>query len=93
MLPSRYLGPRKALGGKAPRREGPPGPPGKFPTATAWQEGVHYEGTVVTHGGGTWQAQRDTGREPPHEDWLCLAIPGSAGPAFLVRGTWNPTKS
>ena len=70
---------------------GPEGPAGKLPVTRAWADGVHYEGDVVTHDGGTWQAIRDTGRAPPHEDWACLAAPGRAGAdgrTFTIRGTW-----
>jgi len=71
---------------------GPPGPPGMLPVVAAWTDGVHYAGAVVTHGGRTWQATRDTGRAPPHEDWLCLAergIDGADGRGFTIRGTWS----
>lgn len=75
-----------------PGPEGPAGPPGRLPTVKAWDDAVHYEGAVVTHAGATWQAQRDTGRAPPHEDWTCLAAPGrdgADGRSFTVRGTWS----
>ena len=49
----------------APGERGPPGPPGKLPAIRAWGDAVHYAGDVVTHGGSVYQAQRDTGREPP----------------------------
>lgn len=79
----------------APGRDGEPGrdgAPGKLPIVRAWTDGVHYEGDVVSHAGGTWQALRDTGREPPHADWVCLASPGQNGadgrsPNF--RGAWS----
>lgn len=79
----------------APGRDGEPGrdgAPGKLPAVRAWADGVHYEGDVVAHAGGTWQAVRDTGREPPHADWVCLATPGMNGadgrsPNF--RGAWS----
>jgi hypothetical protein len=73
--------------------EGPPGAPGKLPQARAWSDGVHYEGAVVTHAGATWQAQRDTGREPPHDDWLCLARGGADGRSFVIRGTWSEAEN
>jgi hypothetical protein len=44
------------------------------------------------HNGATWQATRDTGREPPHGDWILLAAAGADGAdgrSFVVRGTWN----
>ena len=53
---------------------------------------VHYEGEVVCHQGSTWQAARDTGREPPDaDDWTLIAIAGRNGQdgrSFTVRGTW-----
>jgi hypothetical protein len=63
--------------------------PGRFPIANAWSDAVHYDGEVVVHRGATWQARRDTGREPPHADWICLAAPGTDGRGFVVRGTWQ----
>lgn len=78
----------------APGRDGADGAegrPGKLPVARAWDDRVHYEADVVTHDGGTWQAVRDTGRAPPHEDWICLAAPGrdgADGRSFAIRGTW-----
>ncbi|WP_297972484.1 hypothetical protein [uncultured Amaricoccus sp.] len=68
------------------------GPPGRLPVAKAWIDDVHREGDVVRHGGALWQAQRDTGKEPPHEDWACLAAPGDKGDpgeSMTVRGTWS----
>lgn len=58
----------------------------------AWADGVHYESDVVTHAGAVYQAQRDTGREPPHEDWLLIAAPGRDGEdgrSMTIRGTWS----
>jgi hypothetical protein len=52
---------------------------------------VHREGDVVTISGGTWQANRDTGKSPPHEDWSCLAAPGlngKDGRSIRIRGTY-----
>ncbi len=74
--------------------KGDPGEPGKMPIARAWVDGVSYEGDVRTHAGATWQALRDTGREPSHEDWICLAPAGrdgSDGRSLVVRGTYSPT--
>ena len=36
-------------------------------------------GEVVVHGGGCYQAQRDTSHRPGHGDWICLAAPGERG--------------
>lgn len=73
--------------------EGAPGAPGKLARVRPWSDGVHYEGHVVTHAGATWQAQRDTGREPPHDDWLCLASGGADGRSFVIHGTWSEAES
>lgn len=76
----------------APGERGPPGPPGKLPAIRAWEDAVHYAGDVVTHGGSVYQAQRDTGREPPHDDWLCIARAGqdgAVGRSMTIRGTWS----
>jgi hypothetical protein len=75
--------------------KGDPGPVGKLPIAKAYQlEAVHYAGDVVVHEGATYQALRDTAREPPHvDDWICLAGAGRDGVDGLsptVRGTFDP---
>lgn len=73
--------------------KGAPAPAAKFPAVGAWDDRVHYEGSVVAHNGATWQATRDTAREPPHEDWALLAAPGATGRegyAGEVRGLWQP---
>jgi hypothetical protein len=60
---------------------------------------VHYRGDVVTHRGSTYQAQRDTAREPPHEDWICVARAGVDGKNGCdgrspnVRGTFKAGES
>lgn len=77
----------------APGKQGEPGPagkPGKFPIARQWADGVHYEGDIRTHGGATWQAARDTAREPPHEDWILLAARGLDAPVGEVCGLHDP---
>ncbi len=67
---------------------GEQGPPGKLPLVKRWMpETVHYEGDVVAHDGGTFQARRDTGQPPSHADWLCLATAGRDGNSITVRGT------
>ena len=76
--------------------QGPPGPPALFPETRVWSpDAVSYRGDVVTHAGGTWQARKDTGKEPPHPDWIQLAVPGRDGRdgrdaiSPTVRGTWR----
>lgn len=63
----------------APGEKGDPGPAGSLPQVRAWEEGVHYAGEAKSHAGGTWQAVRDTAREPPHDDWICIAARGADG--------------
>ena len=71
--------------------------PGVFPVVRAWSdEGVSYAGDIRTHEGELWQAQRDTGKAPPHEDWALLVKagdkgePGDAGRSVQLRGTYDP---
>lgn len=71
---------------------GPEGAPGKLPVIRAWSDRVHYEGEAITHDGSTWQAHRDTGHVPPHEDWRCIATAGANGidgRSMTIRGTWD----
>ena len=84
-------GPQGDVGLQGP--PGPEGPPALFPQVKAWSaDAVSYSGDVVTHAGATWQAQRDTAKEPPHPDWIQLAMPGRDGRDAVsptVRGTWR----
>lgn len=84
---------REAVAALPPPEPGQPGPPGKLPMVREWADGVHYEADVVTHGGAVYQAQRDTGREPPHEDWLLIAAAGRDGRSMTIRGTWSETEA
>jgi hypothetical protein len=83
----------------APGRDGErgaDGAPGKLPVVREWRDEVHYASAVVTHDGGLWQAQRDTGRAPPHDDWICLAAPGRDGMdgrSIMPRGTWSEAET
>lgn len=63
--------------------------PARVPRVAEWQAGVHYEGAAVTHAGSSWQAVRDTGTEPPGEDWLCLAERGTDARTPALRGAWK----
>jgi hypothetical protein len=68
-----------------------PPPPARFPRVKVWEEGsVCYAGDVVTHGGATWQARRDTAQSPGTADWACLARAGRDGESLTVRGTYDP---
>lgn len=73
---------------------GPEGPAGKLPIVKAWADEVHYEGDVVTSEGRVYQALRDTGKAPGHDDWICLAErgadgrDGTDGRSFDIRGLW-----
>jgi len=68
-----------------------PPPPARFPRVKVWEEGsVCYAGDVVTHGGATWQARRDTAQAPGTGDWTCVARAGRDGASLTVRGTYDP---
>lgn len=80
-------------GGKGePGERGPEGPPGKLPIVRGWADEVHYEGDVVAFDGATYQAKRDTGKAPPHDDWTLIAAAGRNGDdgrGFALRSTWD----
>ena len=61
-----------------------------MPLVKLWEpDAVHYQGDVVTHDGGTWQATRDTGKAPGTKDWVALAVAGRDGRTPRVRGTYS----
>lgn len=66
------------------------GPAGKLSSVEPWSDQVHYEGAIRTHAGATWQALRDTAKEPPHEDWACIAARGIDGRSFEPKGAYDP---
>ena len=89
---------RDGIDGKdgAPGERGPEGPAGKLPIVRAWEDRVHYEGDVVHLNGSSWQALRDTGRQPPHADWQIIASAGrdgTDGRSFVHRGPWSPAET
>lgn len=84
--------PRDGVDGKD-GEPGAPGPMGKLPTVSKWADRVHYEGAVVSFDGALYQASKDTGKSPAHEDWTCIVSPGRDGvdgKSFTIRGTWEP---
>lgn len=80
-------GPRGERGETGER--GADGRDGKLPLVKEWADQVYYAGDCVTRNGATWQAAQDTGREPPHDDWLCIAAAGRDARSPRIRGTWN----
>jgi hypothetical protein len=63
-----------------PGPRGEPGPAGKLERAYGYvEDAVHYRGDIVTYRGSTYQARCDTAREPPHENWICIAYAGLDG--------------
>lgn len=63
----------------APGKNGDRGPEGRMAAVEPWTDQIHYEGAIRSHNGATFQALRDTAKEPPSEDWACLAERGSDG--------------
>ena len=83
-----------------PGSPGVPGPPGKIERLNGYvEDAVHYRGDIITHRGSTYQARCDTAREPPHEDWICIARAGADGKdgrdgcSPNVRGTFKTGES
>jgi hypothetical protein len=81
----------------APGPAGERGPAGFLAEVRGWEDRIHYAGAVAAHDGSTWQAVRDTGKAPPHDDWICIAARGADGAdgrdgvdgrGFAIRGTW-----
>lgn len=75
--------------------QGPAGPqgergsPGLLPAVSEWEDRVHRSADVVTFGGAVYQAQRDTGKTPPHDDWRCIVSAGRDGRSLNPRSTWS----
>ena len=48
------------------------------------------QGNLVQHLGSSWQAERDTAKEPgTSDDWRLIAAAGEPGVSFAIRGTWR----
>ncbi len=81
---------------------GPQGIAGKLPRVKAWIEGsVHYDGDVVTHKGGLYQALQDTAKTPGTNEWICLAAAGvdgkdgrdgEDGRSLAIKETFDPAQ-
>lgn len=77
----------------APGERGAAGPTGKLAGLKVWTRGVHYEGGVVTHQGSVWCAVRDTGEQPPHDDWLLIVARGQDAPVGEIRGVYDQNQT
>jgi hypothetical protein len=74
---------------------GEQGPAGKLPVVRSWSDKIHYQSEVVSHDGTTYQALRDTAKQPPHDDWQVIASAGRDGvdgKSPTVRKTWSETE-
>lgn len=84
--------PRDGIDGK----DGADGKDGVFPQVVPWSDRVFYAGAVCAHEGSTYQALCDTGRSPPHADWICLAARGEDGHEareITLEGTYDEKKA
>src|SRR5262245_13957445 len=65
-----------------------PPPPAKFPSVKAWSADlIYHKDEIVTHNGSTYQATKETAREPETSgDWICVA---AAGAGSRICGTYN----
>lgn len=84
---------RSAVAALPPPEKGEPGATGKLPIAREWEDRVYGESEVATHCGGLYQALRATGKEPPHEDWICLARGGKDGQSINIRNTYSEAET
>jgi hypothetical protein len=66
-----------------------------LPPVKQWQaDVVYYAGDVVSHERGSYQALKDTSRQPGrNHDWICIASGGVDARSPHVRGTYDPTAS
>ncbi|WP_051150151.1 collagen-like protein [Reyranella massiliensis] len=88
--PAGIQGPVGERGEQGPAGErGVEGAPGKLPPVGSWEDHVHREADVVTHAGAVYQALRDTGKAPPHDDWRCIVPAALDGRSINLRSTWS----
>ena len=88
--PQGEQGPQGVAGEPGPHGErGVEGPAGKLPAIGAWDDRVHREAAVVTYAGAVYQALRDTGKSPPHDDWHCIVPAARDGRSINLRSTWS----
>ena len=86
---------QSAVDALPPPQRGEPGPMGALPTVDEWQDRVYRGGDVVTSNGSLFQAVRDTGKPPDHQDWRCIVRGGKDGVdgrPFRVRELWSIDK-
>ena len=79
----------RGLSGERGER-GEAGPRGSVAGIVPWTDRIFYAGDLAAHLGSSWQAARDTAREPgASEDWRLVAAAGAPGASFAIRGTFS----
>jgi hypothetical protein len=72
---------------------GEAGPRGSLTGIVPWTDRIFYAGDLAAHLGSSWQAHRDTAREPgSSDDWHLVAAAGAPGASFSIRGTFSSTE-
>jgi hypothetical protein len=69
------------------------GADGMLPVLRSWEDRVYRAGECAVLSGATWQAAKDTGKAPPHDDWTCIAAAGADGRSLVARGTFDPEQT
>ena len=73
-----------------PGERGDAGPRGSVAGIVPWTDRIFYAGDLASHLGNSWQAARDTAREPgASDDWRLVAAAGAPGASFTIRGTFS----
>jgi hypothetical protein len=70
-------------------KDGERGPMGALPVVRAWEDKVYYQGECASFDGRMYQANRDTGKQPGHEDWTCIVDRGRDARTPRIRSTWT----